>query len=151
MGAFYLLFSKLQPECKLSNTAANGASYMYHLLPAVNAHAEKIQPCSEVSLASDRNDPLVILPMDSKTAFNTLNSQQLVRFLQEGCETHAPSLRPSNQYTADPSPYGWDALCPYFAAHYGCHSSLKYYSSGTTSVVQSQSSRVIIWAAPCLL
>jgi hypothetical protein len=97
---------------------ANGASYMYHLLSAVNARAEvKIQPCSEASLASGSDDPLVILPMDSKTAFNTLHRQQLVRFLQEGCETHAPNLRPSNQCTADPSPYGWAALWQYFAAH----------------------------------
>jgi hypothetical protein len=77
--------------------------------------------------------------MDSKNAFNALNSQQLVHFLHEGCETHAPNLRPSNQYTDDPSPYGLDALWPYFTAHYGCHFSLKYYSNGTTAVVQSQS------------
>jgi hypothetical protein len=116
------------------------SSYMYHLLSAVNAHAEKNQPRCEASHASNSEDPLVILPMDSKNAFNALNSQQLVHFLQEGCETHAPNLSPSNEEgcTDDPSPYCWDALWPYFAAHYGCHSSLKYYSSGTTSVVQSQ-------------
>ena len=91
---------------------ANGASYMYHLLSAVNAHAEKTQPRSEAS-STNSDEPLVILPMDSKNAFNALNRQQLVRFLQEGCETHAPNLRPSNQQcTDDPSPYGWDALWP---------------------------------------
>jgi len=42
---------------------ANGASFMYHLLSAVNAHAEKSQPGPEL----DSADPLVFLPMDSKT------------------------------------------------------------------------------------
>jgi hypothetical protein len=137
---FTAYFQNSSPNViQYGGSIANGASYMYHLLSAVNAHAEKNQPCCEASHASNSKDPLVILPMDSKNAFNALNRQQLVHFLHEGCETHAPNLRPSNQCTDDPSPYGWDALWPYFAAHYGCHGSLKYYSSGTTSIVQSQS------------
>jgi hypothetical protein len=111
------------------------------LLSAVNAHAEKIHLCSGASFASDSDNPLVFSLMDSKNVFNALNRH---RFIQESCETpaHAPNLRPSNQWTADPSSHGWDALWPYFAAHYGCHGSLMYYSSvtsSTTSVVQSQS------------
>ena len=139
---FTAYFQNSSPNViQYGGSIANGASYMYHLLSAVNAQAEKNQQHCYASHASHSEDPLVILPMDSKNAFNALNRQQLVHFLQEGCETHAPNLSPSNGEgsTDDPSPYGWDALWPYFAAHYGCHGSLKYYSSGTTSVVKSQS------------
>ena len=113
----------------------NGASFMYHLLSAVNACAEHRE--NDASDA-DHVDPIVIMPMDSKNAFNTLYRQQLVQILQAGCETKVPNNSSPYPTTPDPSPYGWDVLWPYFAAHYGCHGHLKYYSSGSTSTITSQ-------------
>ncbi len=69
-GACYLLLSKLQPGCypilrQYCKTGRHTFTTFCRAVSAVNAHVEKIQPCSEASFASDSNDPLIILPMDA--------------------------------------------------------------------------------------
>ena len=81
-------------------------------------------------------DPLVILALDVKNAFNSLTRQHLCEFLQQG--THVFTTLEGDDLH-DNRPVGWDLLWRHVQAHYGCKGILKYYHSGQVSHILSQS------------
>ena len=60
--------------------------------------------------------------------------------LLQGCHIVLP-LGPHPQYgpSDPPLPQGWDILWKFIETHYGCHGTLMYFHSGTTSLLSSQS------------
>jgi hypothetical protein len=127
---FKSFFQESSPDViQFGGSMANGSSLMYHLLSCVDAKAkEQHQSVDEMS------DPISKLALDSSNAFNTVTREQLVTVLQQGCESHVKISQPGS-FAA---PYGWDCLWPYFAAHYGCHGLLKFYHSGSTTLIESK-------------
>ena len=81
------------------------------------------------------DDPLVILALDVKNAFNTLKRQHLCDFLQKGTQ-YFTTLPEDGQHNM---PVGWDLLWRHIQVHYGCKGILKYYHAGQVSHVLSQS------------
>ena len=85
-------------------------------------------------------DPFVILTLDSKNAFNSLQRQHLMKVLLQGCHIVLPQgPHPQSGSSDPPLPQGWDILWKFIEAHYGCHGTLRYFHSGTTSLLTSQS------------
>jgi hypothetical protein len=74
---------------------------MYHLLNNIAKDARE---------SCDSDDPLSILTLDIKNAFNTLSRQAIFDFMAAGCSKAFG--RNSNEFQ------GWDILWPHFSAHH---------------------------------
>ena len=99
----------------------NGATDMYHLLSIIANDARE---------GHDSDDPLSILTLDIKNAFNTLSRQAIFDFMAAGC---------SNAFGSNLLNYqGWDILCSHFSAHYDKKGILKFYHSGNVEHVLSE-------------
>ena len=61
---------------QFAGASKNGASDMYHLLNTI---------FQDIKTSRDCNDPLVILTLDIKNAFNTLSRQAIFDFMASGC------------------------------------------------------------------
>ena len=85
---------------------------------------------------SPQADPLVILALDVKNAFNSLTRQHLCQFLQKGSQFYT-TLEGDGQDAN--TPVGWDLLWGHIQVHYGCKGILKYYHGGEVSNILSQS------------
>ena len=60
--------------------------------------------------------------------------------LLQGCHIVLPQgPHPQSGSSDPPLPQGWDILWKFIEAHYGCHGILRYFHSGTTSFLTSQS------------
>ena len=81
-------------------------------------------------------DPLVILALDVKNAFNSLTRQHLCQFLQKGSQFYT-TVEGGGQDAN--TPVGWDLLWGHIQVHYGCKGILKYYHGGEVSNILSQS------------
>ena len=110
----------------------NSATNMFHLLSSV------ARSVSDIQLDPDqpRQDPLVIMALDSANAFNTLTREQLITVLQRGTESFVNL--PGEQSEPD-TPVGWDILWQHVQAHYGCRGLLKYYHEGKVAYIHSES------------
>jgi hypothetical protein len=74
---------------------------MYHLLNIIANDARE---------GDDSGDPLSILTLDIKNAFNTLSRQAIFNFMAAGCSKAFDSNLANFQ--------GWDILWSHFSAHY---------------------------------
>jgi hypothetical protein len=103
---------------------------MFHTLASV---AESVlDPAPDP--ANPRQEPIVLLALDSKNAFNTLKRQVLMDFLQKGTE----QVNGTDEGNPRTKPIGWDILWRHIQAHYGTPGILKFYLAGEVSEILSE-------------
>ena len=110
----------------------NGATNMFHLLATIVAEAP-VQPQQDTA----EPDPIVLISLDLKNAFNALSRESLLDLLGYGCESFV-TLKQRTAH-ATPLPVGWDLLWRHIIGHYGAHGALKHYHSGSVELVSSES------------
>ena len=115
-------FQKRHPRAfQFAGANPNGATDMYHLLNMI---------ANDARHGYDSDDPLSILTLDIKNAFNTLSRQAIFDFMAGGCAKAFGSNIRSFQ--------GWDILWSHFSAHYDKKGILKFYHSGNVEHVLSE-------------
>ena len=82
----------------------------------------------------------MILSLDSSNAFNCLSREQLFHVLLDGYNIilKTPTQSGASQ-PMDSLPQGWNLLWHFIASHYATHGKLRFFHSGTTSFISSQS------------
>ena len=104
----------------------NGPSNMYHGLAALFTELQTSRT------ETDAQDPVGILALDMKNAFNTMNRNHWLRFLAQGCKHHVSVETTQNTF-------GWDLLWPHIIAHYGVQGLLKHHQAGDQYQILSAS------------
>ena len=117
-GAFSTFFQDSNPTAiQFGGAVKDGAANMLHLLQAFREAAE----CRNKEEAAEI-DPIVILTLDIKNAFNTLLRASMHKVLME-----QPALRAI-----------WPIIWGHIQAHYGVKGTLRFYHSGKVYNILSQ-------------
>ena len=109
----------------------NGATNMYHLLATIVADAG-----GQTASDEQEQEPIVLISLDLKNAFNTLSRESLLDFLGYGCDSFVTLL--SQKEHDPPLPVGWDLLWRHLTGHYDTHGILKHYHSGSVEHITSE-------------
>ena len=94
---------------------------MFHIINAIWANTSQTQ--------SNKDDAFIILTLDIKNAYNTHSRQRIYDFFAKRCPTSGSSN------STNP---GWNILWQHFVAHYGTTGFLKFYHSGRTYTIDSE-------------
>ena len=133
-AAFHSYFQRAHPRAlQFAGNTPNGATNMFHLLSSIAEAA--------VRDANPPDDPVAILALDAKNAFNSLSRQSLLDLLQKGCESTSDVAAAAAQAAMGPNsmePVGWDLLWGHIIAHYGTKGKLKFCHSGSVTQLLSE-------------
>jgi hypothetical protein len=116
---FNTFFQQGHPRVfQFATATADGATTMFHLINAIWASTSQAQTNSD--------DAFIILTLDLKNAYNAKSRQRIYDFFAKSCPTS------DHQHT------GWNILWQHFVAHYGLTGLLKFYHSGGTYTIHSE-------------
>ena len=100
---------------QFATATPDGATFMYHLLKCITDDLARSNGFDD--------DPVVVVPLDLKNAYNEESRQHISNHMAAGCP-----IKLDSQNNKDWQ--GWDLLWPIFKAHYGTKGILKYYHAG---------------------
>ena len=108
---------------QFATATPNGASNMFHVLHGIYTSIISTQP--------NEQDPTIMVPLDLHNAFNMESRQHILQHFANAC----PIVLNNENSKAW---HGWDILWKHIQAHYGVTGNLKFYHSGKTYSIQSQ-------------
>ena len=138
-------FQKAHPRViQFGANTLNGATNCFTLLEAIAHEAAKLDGAGEAVAL----DPIVIIPVDLRNAFNVVSRQALFNILSKGYEAreteeHGGAAGPGagaggGSGTQQAMPKGWDLLWRHVLAHYGVEGILHVFRGGQVHQILSQ-------------